>query len=39
MVCFSLSSNKTVHCADKTDTQKAWIEFDIASISDDVLCK
>ena len=37
MVC-SLSSSQTVNYADKRNTQKAWIEFDIASISD-VLCK
>ena len=37
MVC-SLSSGETVHYADKRNTQEAWIEFGIASISD-VLCK
>jgi hypothetical protein len=37
MVC-SLSCSETVHYTHKKDTQEAWIEFGIASISD-VLCK
>ena len=32
MVC-SVSSSETVHYAHKRNTQEAWIEFDIASIS------